>query len=131
MSQFQGVFHSLLRFIRIRLVLHLLDAHAQTAILSEGHVLLLHVLLATLRELIGPGVDLVGDEGAYGRDDEEDEERDQVARLGHGWGCSVSGRVEVGCVIEEETGYVVYLGCLVSGGGFIRRCRRGLYRGFE
>lgn len=66
-----------LRPVRILLRVHLLDTDFQPAVFREGHVLLLHVLLAAVGELVAPEVDLVAEVGSAADDGEEDDEREQ------------------------------------------------------
>lgn len=66
-----------LRPIRILLRVHLLHTDFQSAVFREGHVLLLHVLLAAVGELIAPEVDLVAEVGCAADDGEEDDEREE------------------------------------------------------
>lgn len=87
---------SLLHFIRVFGVVHFFDADADAALLGHGDVLLFHLLLAARGQLVGPGVDLVADEGADGEEDKEDEQRNQVAESRH--------LVVVYAVRVEETG---------------------------
>jgi hypothetical protein len=80
--------NSPLRPIRILLRIHLLDADLQPALFREAHVLLLHVLLAAVREVVAPQVDLVAEVGGAADDREEDYEREEGGEAhGCGSGC--------------------------------------------
>jgi hypothetical protein len=91
----QGIFHlrsskahkqnSPLRPIRILLRIHLLDADLQPALFREAHVFLLHVLLAAVRQVVAPQVDLVAEVGGAADDGEEDYEREEGGEAHDCW----------------------------------------------
>lgn len=78
-----GVCYLPLCLVLVLLVRALLDADFQPPVLGEAHVLLLHVLLASVRHLVRPQVDVVADVRAAAHHDEEHDERDQVAEHAH------------------------------------------------
>lgn len=95
---------SLLRLVRIGLVSHLLHSDLQPTVLRERHVLLLHVLLASVRHLLRPEVDLVADVASSADDEEQKDERNEVGEASHNDGAVVPKNGEARTALGDGDG---------------------------